>query len=479
MAARNTVKASSILSLATASIAARRSFTQYLPSDHLKDPTCPQFMVGKENGFLPRQDPLVELPSEFKELESLLQRMPLTTAKGEVGLLAKGEFGKAVAAELPEYNVDHITDSQVLNALYRDYCFATSAYLLEPCDIYFREKKDYGLGRDVLPRNIAVPLAKVSEKLGAKPFLEYTQGYGLYNFTRLDKTKPIVYGNVRPIRYFAGMPSETGFILVHVAMAANSSKQVTHVLGALDAVKANDRTQFDLELHGILSAMQSVNAAMENMWTVSAPKDYMKYRTFIMGTKNQPMFPKGVVYEGVSPEPTFYRGETGANDSIIPTADNFLELTGSMPDNPLTEILRDFRSYRPANHTDFLTWLEKEAKTLGVRAYSVQNSTSAVRYLAILDQIREYRARHWNFTKEYIIKWTDHPVATGGSPITTWLPNQLESVLRAIEEISKSIHPAQLSEEDKKLSKELLDRAEVQRRILTREVDALRKRFGQ
>lgn len=66
-----------------------------------------------------------------------------------------------------------------------------------------------------------------------------------------------------------------------------------------------------------------------------------------MGTKNQPMFPKGVVYEGVSEEPTFYRGESGANDSIIPTCDNLLELTSHMPENPLTEILKDFRTYRP------------------------------------------------------------------------------------------------------------------------------------
>jgi indoleamine 2,3-dioxygenase len=34
------------------------------------------------------------------------------------------------------------------------------------------------------------------------------------------------------------------------------------------------------------------------------------------------MFPKGVVYEGVDEKPRFYRGETGANDNIIPNLDN-------------------------------------------------------------------------------------------------------------------------------------------------------------
>jgi hypothetical protein len=36
-----------------------------------------------------------------------------------------------------------------------------------------------------------------------------------------------------------------------------------------------------------------------------------------------------------------------------------------------------------------------------------------VLYLALLDQVREFRNRHWLFTKEYIIKYTSHPVATG------------------------------------------------------------------
>ena len=63
---------------------------------------------------------------------------------------------------------------------------------------------------------------------------------------------------------------------------------------------------------------------MNTMWKESLPEDYDNFRTFIMGTKNQPMFPKGVIYEGVSDEPYFLRGESGANDNIIPTLDNLL-----------------------------------------------------------------------------------------------------------------------------------------------------------
>jgi len=84
------------------------------------------------------------------------------------------------------------------------------------------------------------------------------------------------------------------------------------------------------------------------MWYNSKPEAYNDIRTFIMGVKSMSFFPKGVVFEGVGDDtPRFYRGETGANDSIIPTLDNFTQLTDDMPNNPLTEILRDFRKYRP------------------------------------------------------------------------------------------------------------------------------------
>ena len=93
------------------------------------------------------------------------------------------------------------------------------------------------------------------------------------------------------------------------------------------------------------------------MWYNSKPTAYNNIRTFIMGSKSQSFFPNGIVYEGVDTEPRFYRGETGANDSIIPTIDNFVQLTEEMPNNPLTETLKDFRKYRPAHHNEWLTYV--------------------------------------------------------------------------------------------------------------------------
>lgn len=39
-----------------------------------------------------------------------------------------------------------------------------------------------------------------------------------------------------------------------------------------------------------------------------------------------------------------------------------------------------------------------------------------------IPQIREFRDRHWRFTKEYIIRRSSYGLATGGSPILRYLP---------------------------------------------------------
>ena len=164
------------------------------------------FTVSFENGFLPLFPPPTTLPPAFRALDSLLKRAPMKTADGKEGLLAKFTFGKAVEDELPDLTeeIHKVKDDlRVISALYRDYCFLASAYLLEPCHQKFYEKDqerrrlqqeektrttdqkkarkkeaenhgveerakkygtgEYGLARSSLPAKLARPLAKVAD----------------------------------------------------------------------------------------------------------------------------------------------------------------------------------------------------------------------------------------------------------------------------------------------------------------------------
>ena len=156
------------------------------------------FTVSFQNGFLPLSAPPTILPPAFRALNSLLKRTPMKTADGKEGLLASFTFGKAVEDELPDLT-DEIhkvkDDLRIVTALYRDYCFLASAYLLEPCHQRFYEKDqerrrlqeevktrtthvkeeaekeptkrsgtgEYGLARSRLPAKLAMPLAMVAE----------------------------------------------------------------------------------------------------------------------------------------------------------------------------------------------------------------------------------------------------------------------------------------------------------------------------
>jgi indoleamine 2,3-dioxygenase len=382
-----------------------------------------------------------------------------------------------VLKELPVIDVSDVEDSQLLSALFRDYSFVASSYLLEPCDINFRKNGSYGLGRASLPKSVAVPFTQIAKKMNAKPFMEYALSYALYNYQRKDLSKGLVFDNLKLIRAFEGGESEFGFIAVHVTMVSNTGRLVSSVYDVLKAAESKNTKSFNDSLISLRDVMQSINTEMETMWGRSKSYDYNSFRTFIMGIKNQPIFPNGVIYEGVSDQPQQYRGESGANDSIVPTCDNLLQLTSQMPTNELTDILKDFRTYRPSNHSQWLSYVAQQADKLNIRDFAISNAASAVLYQACLDQVRDFRHRHWNFTKEYIIKNTEHPVGTGGSPIVTWLPNQLAVVMEAMVSVQSKVNSKELTPELKQMHDMLNERAHTQIRILKKEVEELRKKY--
>ncbi|KAK0745292.1 indoleamine 2,3-dioxygenase-like protein [Apiosordaria backusii] len=424
-------------------------------------------MVSTTRGFLPRADPIVTLPPEFDPLESILQRMPVKTASGAPGLLAEGKLGDVVLSSLPDLT-DHInkyaSNLPLMNALYRDYSFLLSAYLLEPCHLRFMKGEPYGLARDVLPACIARPIKRCADLTGFQPFMEYAGSYALYNYTLTSPSLPLTSpNNLRLIRAFThGLDpssSEAGFVLVHILMVSHSPLLISSTLSSLSSAHSHLRSPFNTSLSGILTSLRQVNKSMETMWQRSKPTSYTSFRTFIFGITSQSMFPDGVLYEGI-PEydgkRQSFRGESGANDSMIPLMDNFLGV--EMPDTPLTEILKDFRRYRPDNHREFIEWVKHRRDELGVKQWALgggggggggggedatvgdddddedKKETKRL-WLKLLDQVREFRWRHWCFAREYILKQTSHPTATGGSPIVTWLPNQLGAVLAEMERI--------------------------------------------
>jgi len=330
--------------------------------------------------------------------------------------------------------------------------------------------------------------------------MSYAASYALYNYYLVDKAKGAEdYKNLRLIRAFEkGLDpasSEAGFILTHIHMVAHTGGLIDGamtMLAAIEKVLASGMNTESVDqsktgLRKILSAMVVIENNMERMWANSLPKDYMSYRTFIYGITSQSMFPSGVVYEGqYGDKPQFFRGESGANDSIIPLLDYLCEIP--MPRNPLTDILVEFREYRPKPHRQLLKHIREKSAEVGVRDFLTNSGDLGltILYLRVLDHVRSFRWRHWMFAREYILKYTRHPTATGGSPIITWLPNQLGAVMELMEAVVRSsgLWPileegvwtgggsvaASVSEKDFKLIKDIMENVTVQKEKLKKEV---------
>ena len=458
----------------------------YSELDNHENPELDPFIISTKTGFLPRVDPIIGLPNEYDVINNILDRMSWYQNDGSPGLLQKFQFADTIKSELPMFdNFDHIKDKMVLLALYRDYSYLTSAYLLEPCHHNMLSGKGegamkYGKGRDFLPKNIAIPFSILAKKVNQKPFMEYNSCYGLNNWYRLDKKKGIEIYNTAIHRTFINIKSEHGFINVHVAINQHSPTLIKAGVDMLSACSENNRELFDKNLSLIKDVMSFMNYEFERMYIESTPQDYNIFRTFIMGITNQPMFKEGVVYEGCfENKPQFYRGESGANDNIIPFVDNIIEITGFMPNNPLTEILRDFRSYRPMKHQEFLAWTENYAKSINVIEYAKKNNNSLFALLEVANQNRIFRHRHWNLTNMYIIGYSKHPVATGGSPITTYLSNQLVVVCDFIKLIAKSLDVSKLDSNSKYRLECILKSVEADLDFIKNEVQIKRRVFNQ
>ena len=154
---------------------------------------------------------------------------------------------------------------------------------------------------------------------------------------------------------------------------------------------------------------------------------YHRVRPYIHGWKNHPDLPDGLIYEGVAAyagRPQRFRGETGAQSSIVPALDAMLGVTHQ--EDALSLYLQEMRTYMPPEHRAFIESLERRG---AVRAFVQRcgrpSLTSA--YNACTEGVERFRSLHLEYAARYIFHQaqTDpknpHAVGTGGTPFMQYL----------------------------------------------------------
>ena len=267
----------------------------------------------------------------------------------------------------------------------------------------------------VLPEVISKPWVKVSNYIGRPPILSYAS-YCLDNWYKIDNNQPISLDNVALINNFLGGVDEDWFVTIHVCIEDAATDAI---IAASNLSRLNENSkvrEFSLELKKIIKSLKNVNEIFSKMPDKCDPYIYYhRVRPYIFGTKNNPDLKNGLIYENqFDNKPQFFRGETGAQSSIIPFLDGALGIEHS--NDNLRPYLNEMRDYMPPAHRKMIDDIEKRSK---VKTYINKSKKLVKEYNHCLEEIRQFRAQHLEYAASYIHKQSQikNPFGTGGSTI--------------------------------------------------------------
>ena len=267
----------------------------------------------------------------------------------------------------------------------------------------------------ILPEVVSKPWVKLSKYLGRPPILSYAS-YCLDNWYKVNQKEPISLDNVALINNFLGGVDEDWFVTIHVCIedAASEAIDAAYKLSKLN--ENNNVDDFNTNLKKILTSLKNVNNIFSKMPEKCDPYIYYhRVRPYIFGTKDNPHLKKGLIYENqFNNKPQFYRGETGAQSSIIPFLDGALGIYHS--NDNLRHYLNEMRDYMPPKHRKMIEDVEKRSKAKDLISQSKKLMNV---YNNCLEEIRKFRAMHLEYAATYIHKQAQvhNTFGTGGSTI--------------------------------------------------------------
>lgn len=362
------------------------------------------FDISETRGFLPAEDPLYtfgdNVHPHLRYLEQLGAQIP--------ELLESHKLRRTVDSLKPiEGSVFDTLDKRGTVMAARIYAFLASGYVHQIGEPKVRQ----------IPKSVAQPLSELSRRLGRRfPILSYDL-YALNNWKRLDPSRGIELENMNTIQNFVKLRDEPWFILVHVEIEAEAGPAVGAIGRLQQAVLTKDVDSLEAALDTVADSLGTAIHTLSRMPEGNSPDLYaFTFRPYIQ------MF-KEITYEGVGdygPAPTF-RGETGAQSSVIPSLDVALGIKHARTD--LTDYVADMRNYMPAAHRAFIEEVEKNESERPVRGFISKfgKRRTVECYNRCLDKIIEFRQKHLEFAISYIFTKVEDQSGTGGTPFMKWL----------------------------------------------------------
>jgi indoleamine 2,3-dioxygenase len=267
-----------------------------------------------------------------------------------------------------------------------------------------------------IPSVLANPWVKAANNQGRPPILSYAS-YCLDNWFLIDPDESISLENVGLINNFLGGVDEDWFVTIHVCIE-NAAADAMAACAEIAMLETDSPESKSIELlNRIVRSMKKVNEIFARMPEKCDPYIYYhRVRPFIFGTKDNPDLKNGLIYKGeFDNQPQFFRGETGAQSSIIPSLDGALQITHTK--DHLRHYLNEMRDYMPPKHREFMEVLEKNSQ---VKKIIKESAKLTSLFNDCLEEIRAFRAMHLEYAGTYIFKQAQikNPFGRGGSTIT-------------------------------------------------------------
>ena len=361
-----------------------------------------------ESGFLPNKISTL-LSNEFDDVEHIAKNLPK--------ILANNQIEYEVLNLETEKNISNLSIDELERAMLL-YSYIGHGYIWGGTSI---EK--------VIPKNISKTWYKISQKLDRPPILSYAS-YALNNWKLQDVNKPFDLENIRILQNFLGGMDEDWFIMIHIAIE-HEAKEILNNLKTYYLDKNEDQSY----LENALVSIKKINQIMNRMPEKCDPFIYYnRVRPYIFGWKNNPATPNGVIYEGVEEyggTPQLFRGETGAQSSIVPALDALLGVTHS--NDPLKEYLDEMRLYMPKEHRNLLNDLDQWSENN--RSNSITEDSSVVLSDEIIKEVHAFRNKHLEYARIYIHEQSlsnqnnSNVVGTGGTPFMKYLDKHLQETV--------------------------------------------------
>ena len=360
-------------------------------------------------GFLPKNDPLDSLPAECAAWEHIAAQLPKLLISNQL---------RASIEQLSPFPIAALKSEEQIERAMLILSYIGHAYV-------WGEK----IVPAKLPKILAQPWYQVAQLLGRPPVLSYAS-YALNNWRRLNKTGPVETGNIALLQNFLGGADEEWFILIHVDIEAKATPALHACLQAVEAAEKNDSAKLLTALQTIADALEKICLTLERMPEHCDPYIYYhRVRPYIHGWKNNPAFPEGLIYEGVADyqnKPQQFRGETGAQSSIIPTMDGLLGITHK--EDLLGVYLQEMRDYMPATHRTFIKQIESSSKVREIVKQHKPNFPKLCEvYNHCVQLVERFRQIHLTYAASYIQKQAQlgeanpNAIGTGGTPFMTYL----------------------------------------------------------